>query len=140
LVNGNYITETTIVTLEELDNSEIEFFTDLTSGRDLMPTKITWKDSKGRTWNIFDTEAVRASFTKTAVVTDTLGIEHNILVPKEWSTTDINHMLQVMYPNNTLKTVIAPVVDKVKIQATFDNLHRGFFINENGERENITDL
>jgi hypothetical protein len=41
-------------------------------------------------------------------------------------------MLSVMYPGYTLNSIIDSVADKVAIQATFDNLYKGFFINEEG--------
>lgn len=132
LVVGKLGLDGELITTEMLDNSTIQFFNDITLGRDLAPARITWEDPNGGFHNIFDEQPIRDSFTGVLTYTNESGETKEVVIPAAWAEKISKGK---MNPSGFIQSMFGETIteysaklntpNRVAIQAVFDNLHKG---------------
>lgn len=127
----------TLITSAMLEGATVQFFNDITVGRDLAPARITWKHANDtRTYNVFDEQPIRDSFTGKLYYT--YSKEENpkdwkyIVIPAEWAS---NYKKGKWTPDQLFKQLKIKTTKRVrtevntpnraKIQQVFDDLYSG---------------
>ncbi len=128
----------------DLENAE--FFQDIERGRDLAPSRITWKDVDGKQHNIFELTEVRKGFTASLSFYDEYNELVVVEVPNSFvkkSVKDIELFIEhtLGYKNVTSVKIQKNKQNRASVQKIFNDLSEGKFTrNGSNELEDAIDI
>ena len=127
----------------DLENAE--FFHDIKTGRDLAPSKITWKDADGIQHNIFELDEIRKGFTS-SLSFNFNGEKLIVQVPKTFNSKSLKELQLFVeytlgYKGATDISITKNIQERASVQKVFNDLSEGYFTrNGSVEKEKAFDI